>query len=72
MGSGPCNLCDRCGKFCRYPSQARPSMEACGIDVFNTVRANGFAIEVLRTTSCEANYYGVVLNPSLPRNFEKW
>jgi len=61
MGSGPCNLCDRCEKFCRYPSQARPSMEACGIDVFNTVRANGFSIEVLRTTSCEANYYGVVL-----------
>jgi hypothetical protein len=36
-------------------------MEACRIDIFNTVRAKGFAIEVLRTTSCEANYYGAVL-----------
>jgi hypothetical protein len=36
-------------------------MEACGIDVFATVRANGFAIEVLRDESCRGNYYGLVL-----------
>jgi predicted metal-binding protein len=61
MGSGPCTLCEKCPKQCRYPERARPSMEACGIDVFSTVRANGFPIEVLKTTGCEANYYGLIL-----------
>jgi hypothetical protein len=36
-------------------------MEACGIDVFATARANGFPIEVVRDYSCEQNRYGVVL-----------
>jgi len=61
MGAGPCNLCDACPKFCRHPERARPSMEACGIDVYSTVRANGFPIEVLKTNSWDRNYYGVVL-----------
>lgn len=61
MGAGPCDLCAKCAKFCRYAEKARPSMEACGIDVFTTVRANGFPIEVLKTNACKGNYYGVVL-----------
>ena len=36
-------------------------MEACGIDVFATARANGFPIEVVKDESCEDNYYGLVL-----------
>ena len=61
MAAGPCGLCDKCTEHCKYPDQARPSMEACGIDVFSTVRANGFPIEVVKTNTCERNYYGVVL-----------
>ena len=63
FGSGPCRLCDRCdtGGRCKYPYQARPSMEACGIDVFTTVRANGFGIEVVRTKRQKGDYYGVIL-----------
>lgn len=61
MGAGPCNLCERCPKSCKYPEQARPSMEACGVDVFGTVRANGFPIEVLKTDNCKGDYYGLVL-----------
>lgn len=61
MGAGSCNLCAKCAKFCRHPEKARPSMEACGIDVFSTVRTNGFPIEVLRTQTCKGNYYGLVL-----------
>lgn len=61
MGAGPCNLCTECGEYCTYPEKARPSMEACGIDVYSTVLANGFPIEVLRSGSCKANYYGIVL-----------
>jgi hypothetical protein len=36
-------------------------MEACGIDVFATVRANGFPIEVVRDDSSDQNYYGLIL-----------
>jgi predicted metal-binding protein len=62
IGSGPCNACASCSKQeCRHPERARPSMEACGIDVFATARLNGFPIEVLRLTGCGGNYYGLVL-----------
>ena len=61
MGSGPCELCDKCAKSCRHPDKTRPALEACGIDVFTTVRSNGFPIKVLKTQSCRGNYYGIVL-----------
>jgi predicted metal-binding protein len=62
FGAGPCELCEECDtRQCRHPEEARPSMEACGIDVYATARANGFPIEVVRDRSCEQNYYGLVL-----------
>ena len=63
MACGPCHLCEKCDvtKRCKNPIQARPSMEACGIDVFETVRKNGFKIEVVKDETCEANYFGLVL-----------
>lgn len=63
MGAGPCRLCADCSlkTSCRHPEDARPSMEACGIDVFRTARNNGFEIKTLDSTSCRANYYGLVL-----------
>lgn len=61
MGAGPCQLCEKCGKFCRHPDQTRPSMEACGIDVYTTVKSNGFPIQVLKGAGCRGNYYGIVL-----------
>ena len=61
MGAGPCNLCNKCAKSCRHPDKTRPSLEACGIDVFTTVRSNGFPIKVLNTQDCKGNYYGIVL-----------
>jgi len=62
MGNGPCRSCGRCNfKRCANPEQARPAMEACGIDVYATVRANGYPIEVVKDSSDEANYYGLVL-----------
>ena len=36
------------GERCRFGDKARPSMEACGIDVFQTARNNGFSIKTLR------------------------
>jgi predicted metal-binding protein len=61
-GSGPCELCRKCApERCAKPHQARPSMESCGIDVFATVRAQGFPIETLKDESNVPNYYGLVL-----------
>lgn len=63
LGAGPCRLCRECafGKGCRHPYQARPAMEACGIDVYKTARANGFVIEVVRNHRDPQHYFGLVL-----------
>ncbi len=63
MGSGPCRLCEACdlGGPCKHGEEARPSMEACGIDVFKTARGNGFHLEVLKTHDEERNVFGLIL-----------
>jgi len=62
FGAGPCSLCDSCNlKRCTHAEKARPAMEACGIDVFATARANGFPIEVVVDETRDQNYYGLVL-----------
>ena len=47
---GDCVLCDGCvgvnGEPCRHPFEARPSMEAVGIDVLATSEAAGLALEM--------------------------
>jgi len=50
MAFGPCNLCPSChlDGDCKYPELARPSMEACGIDVYATARNAGFPLTVVR------------------------
>ena len=64
LGDGPCSLCRRCPveeRQCRHPERARPSMEACGIDVFSTAKRAGFPIEVVRTRRQRPDYYGLIL-----------
>jgi predicted metal-binding protein len=63
MGSGACRLCKECDPTgtCRHGFEARPSMEACGVDVFDTARGNGFHIEVVRTRREEMNVFGLIL-----------
>ena len=62
LGCGGCGLCEECNLHsCIHADRVRPSMEACGVDVFATARANGFPIEVVIGRSCDQNYYGVVL-----------
>ncbi len=64
LGAGPCPLCkEKCAldEGCRHPREARPSMEACGIDVFRTVREGGFEIEVVHDRDAPQHYFGVVL-----------
>jgi predicted metal-binding protein len=63
MGSGYCRLCKECDPtgFCEHGFEARPAIEACGIDVFKTARDNGFHIDVVRTHEDEMNIFGLVL-----------
>jgi len=63
FGCGPCPLCSECAfdEGCRHPDQARPAMEASGIDVFKTARDAGFPIDVCRNRDDEQHYYGLVL-----------
>lgn len=63
LGAGPCMLCETCAfdEGCRHAYQARPAMEACGIDVFATVRKHGFEVKVARTRRDPQHYFGLVL-----------
>jgi predicted metal-binding protein len=61
---GCCRLCDDCaavtsGAFCRHPFQARPSMEAMGIDVVETVNRAGLSTRFPIVS--EVTWTGVVL-----------
>ena len=60
---GPCDLCPTCAfeNGCRHTEQARPAMEACGIDVYQTARQAGFPIEALTSHGCAGNYFGLLL-----------
>ncbi len=63
LGAGPCQLCEQCDAVstCIRTEEARPSMEACGIDVYQTVRNLNLKIETLTSKTDEVNIYGLVL-----------
>ncbi|RLG79107.1 MAG: hypothetical protein DRO40_13205 [Thermoprotei archaeon] len=64
MACGPCNLCPECNVkegVCLKPHVARPSMEACGIDVFATARNTGFQLKVLTSYEQQPTCFGLVL-----------
>lgn len=63
--NGPCLLCKECtklkGMLCDFGARARPSMESCGIDVYQTARNNDFFITPLRERTETRNSYGLML-----------
>lgn len=61
--AGPCSLCKECasdGK-CRSSKHARPSMEASGIDVFETVRRAGLSVRTLKDRAEYVKYFALLL-----------
>lgn len=59
-----CNICKECAKTrdaCRNRKMARPSPQGMGVDVFATVRAFGFPIDVLTDYRQEMNRYAFLL-----------
>jgi predicted metal-binding protein len=63
MGSGPCHFCETCDTTvrCRFPEKVRPSMEACGIDVYQTLGNCGITLKVVRSYDEQCTYAGLIL-----------
>lgn len=63
MGCGPCRLCRSCDvdQPCRHPDSARPAMEACGIDVFQTMANAGLELHVVQKRTDPYTMVGLVL-----------
>jgi predicted metal-binding protein len=63
FGSGPCTACPSCplDGDCRHPEFARPSMESCGVDVYETAQRAGLCLEPVRCASDYVRYIGMVL-----------
>ena len=63
--AGPCRLCEKCAAAedepCTFPWKARPSMEGCGIDAFQTARNNGFFIETLSGKTDTNHVYALMM-----------
>jgi predicted metal-binding protein len=75
MGAYPCIYCDHCvaeesvgpvdrsmKRLCRHMDKVRPSMEAAGIDVFETVRNAGWEIS---TIPCKDLEYGKIVHANI-------
>ena len=72
-GAGPCRLCRSCPaeklknptlfskKECKHPKEIRPSMEAAGIDVFETVRRAGLEVHVVSDRNQTFKSYRLLL-----------
>lgn len=63
MASGPCHLCETCdtSSRCRFPEKARPSMEACGIDVYRTLSNCGIGLHVVRSYEDQCTFAALIL-----------
>lgn len=63
LWSGPCSLCTECNppappKKC---TATRPSMESSGIDVFATVRKQGYQLRTLKDKTEFVKYFGLLV-----------
>ena len=66
MGAGPCMICKSKGEECsldecKYPNEARPSGEACGVDIHKTIENNGYDILGIDEENESYFCYGIVL-----------
>lgn len=75
FGAYPCIYCEHCvaeesegvvdeslKRLCRHMDMVRPSMEACGMDVFATVKNAGWD---LTTIPCKDMEYGKIVHPNI-------
>jgi len=59
----PCDLCEVCTieTSCKHPTQARPTLQACGIDVPQTFSHTGWEVQPFESPCSEAFPFGMVL-----------
>ncbi len=63
FGAGPCTLCKTCDPSgaCSRPDQARPALEACGVDVYGTAAAAGWSLAPVADAHGFVHYLGLIL-----------
>lgn len=63
LPSDTCALCKKCSYpgRCKFPNEKRPSVEACSIDVFQTIRRLGRSVELAGSVNDSYNSYSVIL-----------
>jgi len=63
MTAGPCPFCRTCdtSQPCKHSRRARPAMEACGIDVYQTARNVGMTLEVVKSRESLCSYLSLIL-----------
>ena len=63
LWAGPCSICPECNgeECCINPKNARPSMEASGIDIFETVRRAGIPLQTLPEKDDYVKYFAILL-----------
>ncbi|HEX9912659.1 MAG TPA: DUF2284 domain-containing protein [candidate division Zixibacteria bacterium] len=63
MACGPCNLCKVCNLSypCKFEDLARPSMEACGIDVYQTLANTGYELKVVKSYEEGCKFCSLIL-----------
>ncbi len=63
MTAGPCRLCRTCDTSnpCLHPYDARPSLEACGIDVYQTAKNCGLKLEVVKIQDSLFSRVGLII-----------
>jgi predicted metal-binding protein len=62
FAAGPCRLCAECTPdACSRPAEARPSMEAAGMDVYRTAEAVGWRLEPVPDRESPVTYLGLLL-----------
>ncbi|NIQ03482.1 MAG: hypothetical protein GWM98_26510 [Nitrospinaceae bacterium] len=59
----PCNLCEECTieSYCLYPEKARPTLQACGIDVPHTLNNIGWEMASASSRCSDHQAIGMIL-----------
>jgi predicted metal-binding protein len=62
FSGGPCCWCEECPpERCSHPEKRRPSLEACGCDVFALAESCGIPVTPLRSSDAFVQYIGLLL-----------
>lgn len=62
FSGGPCCWCESCPpEGCAFPEKRRPSLEACGCDVFALAKRAGITMAPLRNSEDFVQYVGLLL-----------